>query len=95
MLVRSNYFILILVILCSIQTFAYGNQQDPYSVLGISRSASTKEIKQAYKRLVMEWHPDKNDSPEAKEKIMDINRAYEVNFKFNLIKSFYFLGIIG
>ncbi|KAI1711897.1 dnaJ domain-containing protein [Ditylenchus destructor] len=55
---------------------------DPYSVLGIPGSASQREIKQAYKRLAMEWHPDKNSSPEAGDKFMEINQAYEFNFAF-------------
>lgn len=77
MFVRNKYFCLIAIILFSIVNA--DQQLDPYSVLQISRNASPKEIKQAYKRLVMKWHPDKNDSPKAKEKIMDINRAYEVS----------------
>ncbi|KAH7708962.1 DnaJ domain containing protein [Aphelenchoides avenae] len=57
----------------------YGdNQRDPYAVLGVSRKASSKDIKSAYKRLAMEWHPDKNSSPEASERFMEINQAYEV-----------------
>lgn len=51
---------------------------DLYRVLGVSRSAGTKEIKTAYKRLAKHWHPDKNKSPEAQEKIMQLNQAYEV-----------------
>lgn len=49
-----------------------------YDVLGVSRHANQREIRSAYKRLAKEWHPDKNKSPEAQEKIMEINKAYEV-----------------
>lgn len=52
---------------------------DLYSVLGVSRSASNKEIKKAYKKLALELHPDKNDAPDANEKFMQINAAYEVS----------------
>ncbi|CAD5206907.1 unnamed protein product [Bursaphelenchus okinawaensis] len=47
-------------------------------VLGLSRSASAREIKQAYKKLALEFHPDKNDAPDANEKFMQINAAYEI-----------------
>ncbi|XP_062581123.1 dnaJ homolog subfamily C member 16-like [Saccostrea cucullata] len=51
--------------------------EDLYDVLGIRRSASTKEIKQAYKNLAREWHPDKNKDPSAADKFTKINEAYE------------------
>lgn len=51
---------------------------DYYSILGVSRSASEAEIKSAYKRKVVEWHPDRNKSPEASDMIKKINKAYEV-----------------
>ncbi|CAG9534430.1 unnamed protein product [Cercopithifilaria johnstoni] len=52
--------------------------EDPYQVLGISRKATIKEIKHAYKALAKEWHPDKNEKPNSHEKFMAITRAYEV-----------------
>jgi len=51
---------------------------DPWAVLGVSRSASTKQIKSAYKKLAKEWHPDVNKSPEAEEKFVDIAEAYQI-----------------
>ncbi|VDM49449.1 unnamed protein product [Toxocara canis] len=51
--------------------------EDPYVTLGLSRKATVREIKRAYKNLAKEWHPDKNDSPKAHEKFMAITRAYE------------------
>jgi molecular chaperone DnaJ len=38
-----------------------------YDILGVSRESSQEEIKQAYHRLAMEYHPDKNPSPRAAE----------------------------
>uniref|UniRef100_A0A0N5AG39 DnaJ homolog subfamily C member 16 n=1 Tax=Syphacia muris TaxID=451379 RepID=A0A0N5AG39_9BILA len=54
------------------------DMRDPYLTLGLSRTASIKEIKLKYKSLVKEWHPDKNDSPKAHEKFMEVQQAYEV-----------------
>ncbi len=51
---------------------------DPYTTLGVSKSASQDEIKKAYRRLALEFHPDRNSSPEAAEKFKRINEAYSV-----------------
>ncbi len=51
---------------------------DFYEILGVSRDASLEEIKKAYRRLALKWHPDRNKSPEAEEKFKEINEAYEV-----------------
>ena len=53
-------------------------KRDYYQVLGVSRNASQEEIKKAYRRLALEWHPDRNKSPEAEERFKEINEAYEV-----------------
>lgn len=53
--------------------------RDPYSVLGISRSASDAEVKKAYRKLAKAYHPDRNkDDPKAKEKFAEVNAAYEI-----------------
>ncbi|MBO9657420.1 MAG: J domain-containing protein [Chitinophagaceae bacterium] len=49
-----------------------------YEILGIGRTASSEEIRAAYRSLVKKYHPDRNPSPEAAEKIKEINEAYEV-----------------
>uniref|UniRef100_A0A914ZSF8 J domain-containing protein n=1 Tax=Parascaris univalens TaxID=6257 RepID=A0A914ZSF8_PARUN len=71
---RHIYFVLNVLIVVAI-IFA---NEDPYSTLGLSKKATMKEIKRAYKNLAKEWHPDKNDSPKAHEKFMAITRAYEI-----------------
>ncbi len=53
-------------------------KRDYYDVLGVSKSASLDEIKRAYRKLALEWHPDRNKSPEANERFKEINEAYEV-----------------
>ena len=52
---------------------------DFYEILGVERGASEKEIKKAYRKRAVEYHPDRNpDDPEAAEKFKEAARAYEV-----------------
>ncbi|XP_021895931.1 uncharacterized protein LOC110813197 [Carica papaya] len=51
---------------------------DYYSTLGVPKSASSKEIKAAYRRLARQYHPDVNKEPGATEKFKEISNAYEV-----------------
>lgn len=52
--------------------------KDYYSILGLSSTASAAEIKRAYRRLAVMYHPDKNPSPEAESLFKEINEAYDV-----------------
>jgi len=49
-----------------------------YQVLKVDKNASSEEIKKAYRRLALEFHPDQNSSDEAEDKIKQINTAYAV-----------------
>lgn len=52
---------------------------DPYSTLGISKSATEAEVKSAYRKLAKELHPDRNkDNPKAAEKFSDVTKAYDL-----------------
>jgi molecular chaperone DnaJ len=55
------------------------SKRDYYNVLGVSKGASEKEIKKAYKRLAMKYHPDKNpDNAAAEANFKEVKEAYEV-----------------
>ncbi|GIW61349.1 MAG: integrase [Patescibacteria group bacterium] len=51
---------------------------DYYQILGVPKTATQDEIKKAYRKLALEYHPDRNKSKEAEEKFKEINKAYEV-----------------
>nr|NP_523936.2 DnaJ-like-1, isoform A [Drosophila melanogaster]NP_729086.1 DnaJ-like-1, isoform B [Drosophila melanogaster]Q24133.3 RecName: Full=DnaJ protein homolog 1; Short=DROJ1 [Drosophila melanogaster]ACL90648.1 DnaJ-1-PA [synthetic construct]AAF50753.1 DnaJ-like-1, isoform A [Drosophila melanogaster]AAL14017.1 SD08787p [Drosophila melanogaster]AAN12104.1 DnaJ-like-1, isoform B [Drosophila melanogaster]AAP31278.1 DNAJ-1 [Drosophila melanogaster] len=52
--------------------------KDFYKILGLERKASDDEIKKAYRKLALKYHPDKNKSPQAEERFKEIAEAYEV-----------------
>jgi molecular chaperone DnaJ len=53
-------------------------KRDYYEVLGVQRNASKDEIKDAYRKLALQYHPDRNKSPGAEEKFKEISEAYAV-----------------
>jgi DnaJ-class molecular chaperone len=54
------------------------SNQDPYMILGVSPGATGKQIKKAYRRLAMKFHPDMNpDDPEVEKKFKQLQWAYE------------------
>lgn len=55
------------------------SDQDLYKTLGVSQSASKDELKKAYRKLAMKYHPDQNkDNPEAETKFKEVNHAYDI-----------------
>lgn len=55
-----------------------GDNKDYYNLLGVQKGASVDEIKKAYRKLALQYHPDKNKEKGAVEKFKEITKAYEV-----------------
>ncbi len=53
-------------------------KRDYYDVLGVHKDAAKEQIKDAYRKLALQYHPDRNPSPEAEEKFKEISEAYAV-----------------
>lgn len=53
-------------------------KKDYYEVLGVSKDASEKDIKSAYRKLAMKYHPDRSDASDAEERFKEISEAYAV-----------------
>lgn len=49
-----------------------------YDILGVSKTATPDEMKRAYRKLALEWHPDRNKDPQASDRFKEITKAYEV-----------------
>lgn len=52
--------------------------KDYYKILGVSRTASDNEIKKAYRKMALKYHPDKNKSSDAEDRFKEIAEAYDV-----------------
>ena len=48
---------------------------DYYKVLGVDKNATQEEIRKAYRQLSKKYHPDRNKSPEAKQRFQEVNEA--------------------
>ncbi|MFX1562564.1 MAG: molecular chaperone DnaJ [Promethearchaeota archaeon] len=74
------------------------SKRDYYEVLGVSRNASEDEIKRAYRKLALKYHPDRNKSSDATENFREISEAYAVlsdKEKRNMYDRFGHAGVHG
>ncbi|ERL93213.1 dnaJ homolog subfamily C member 16 [Dendroctonus ponderosae] len=63
---------------CWVFVSVLGELGNPYKNLGVSPTATTAEIRTAYKALVKEWHPDKSKDPNAADRFVEIKQSYEL-----------------
>ena len=80
---KIKFFFTIFLIFTSINSIfskKSDDENDYYKILGIKKDATDGEIKKAYRKLALKWHPDKNPNnrEEAEEKFKKINEAYSV-----------------
>src|SRR5206468_2992451 len=54
------------------------DKRDYYDVLGVPKGANKDEIKAAYRKLALQFHPDRNKSPEATERFKEVSEAYAI-----------------
>jgi len=75
----SWFFLLGVILICQSVLFlaALADGKDYYEILGLSRQASSRDIKKAYRDLSVKYHPDKNKDPDAQQKFVEISNAYE------------------
>lgn len=52
--------------------------KDYYKILGVSKGATDDDLKKAYRKLALKYHPDKNKAPAAEERFKEIAEAYEI-----------------
>ena len=78
--------IVIIYILVVILVFVVANNSDYYKILEVTKKATAAEIKKAYRKLSLKYHPDKNSSPDAADKFAALSQAYDV-LSGNILKT--------
>jgi curved DNA-binding protein CbpA len=77
-ILSSNHFVDFCTNLRDNLSMARIYDRDPYAILGISLTATTSQVKEAYHWLARQYHPDLNKDPRAGERMKDINWAYDL-----------------
>ena len=75
---QTTHICLFLLAFASLKIAVESSTDSYYKVLGVDKKASKQEIKKTFRKLAVQYHPDKNDSPDAEEKFRKIAEAYEV-----------------
>ncbi|KAH8877490.1 DnaJ likeubfamily B member 9 [Schistosoma japonicum] len=73
-----RYLTLLIILLLEFFLGKSNAEQDYYDILGVSKSASTSEVKKAFRKLALKYHPDKNKDEDAQKKFLKIAEAYDV-----------------
>lgn len=70
---------------------------DYYNILNVERNATEDDLKKAYRRLAMKWHPDKNpnNKKEAEAQFKQISEAYEVSQQTDFFSIFVFIYVLA
>jgi curved DNA-binding protein len=58
--------------------YYHGNMKDYYQILGVQPDATPDQIRSAYRKLAVQWHPDRNKDPGAEAKFKEINEAHDI-----------------
>ena len=75
---QTTHICLFLLAFASLKIAVESSTDSYYKVLGVDKKSSKQEIKKAFRKLAVQYHPDKNDSPDAEEKFRKIAEAYEI-----------------
>ena len=68
--------------------YVHSATKDYYKILGVEKSASDREIKKAFRKLAVQYHPDKNKDPDAEKKFVEIAKGeYQNNQRYNSFQS--------